>query len=322
MRNVLVTGGTGAVGAPIVTQLAAVGARVRCLVRNTVDAEKLFPGSVDLMAGDIENPVDLSRAMAGCDAVFHSAGIPEQWTRDPDIFRRVNLEGTRHALRAAAASSVKTFLHVSTHDTFDLDGEDYDETMPSRDPHPSAYERSKLAAQALVDLAGREGIPVRSVHPCAVYGPGAARPTGLTALLHGLRIGKVPRLLRGGTPVVFNGDVARAAIAAAERSPVGAKYILAESYQSLEQIAQAVHDLFPEAPVPGVLPVWLARLLAFIGEPVSSLTGRAPLVTRDLVGVMTRKGRPNSDRARRELAWHPTGFREGLIQTLPSSHVS
>lgn len=319
MKQVLVTGATGAVGAPIVSQLVNSGARVRCLVRNPQDAHRLFPGSVDLVEGDIEDSFAVERAMMGCDVAFHAAGIPEQWTPNPDVFRRVNLEGTRNALSAAHTAGVKSFLYVSTHDTFDLDAPIYDENLPSRDLHPSAYEASKLAAQVLVDLAAAQGMPVRSIHPCAVYGPGAARPTGLTQLIHGLRHGKVPQLLAGGTPVVFNGDVAGGAILAAERAQPGAKFILSESYQSLEQIAKAIKDLYPETTIPGILPVWLAMTLAIVGMPISAITRRPPLVTRDIVGVMTRKGRPNSARARLELGWNPIGFREGLAATLGSA---
>ena len=316
MKQVLVTGGTGAVGAPIVTQLAAAGARVRCLVRTPSVAQRLFPEGVDLVEGDIEDAASVALAASGCDAIFHASGIPEQWTRDPGVFDRVNVEGTRHALAAATSAGVKVFLHVSTQDTFDLTRNPFDETMPSHDRHPSAYERSKIAAQTLVDRAGREGLPVRSVHPGAVYGPGAARPTGLTALLYGLRQGKVPQLLQGGMPVVFNEDVARGAIAAAERSRQGSKFILAQSYQTLEQIAQTVHALFPEAPVPSVLPTWLAGILATVGEPIAALSGKPPIVTRGILGVMTRKGRPSAEKAKRELGWAPISFIDGVTRTL------
>ena len=319
MESVLVTGATGAVGAPIVAQLSAGGARVRCLVRDVAVAERLFPQGVEFVSGDIEHGEAVQRAASGCEAIFHAAGIPEQWTRDIGVFDRVNLEGTRNALVAAQGAGVGVFLHVSTQDTFDLTRDPFDETMPSHDRHPSAYERSKIAAQALVDQAGREGLPVRSIHPCAVYGPGAAKPTGLTALLYGLRYAKVPQLLQGGMPVVFNEDVARGAIAAAQFAPAGSKFILAQSYQTLEQIAQTVHHLFPEAPVPSVLPTWLAGLLATVGEPLAAVTGKPPIVTRGILGVMTRKGRPSADKARRELGWSPIAFADGVARTLPPS---
>lgn len=182
MKQVLVTGGTGVVGAPIVAQLMAGGARVRCLVRDTNAAEAILPGA-ELVAGDIEDAASVRAATGGCDTVFHAAGIPEQWTRDPGIFHRVNCQGTANMIAAAQAHGVRRILHVSTQDTFDLTRDPMDETMPSCDPHPSHYEGSKIAAQKLVDRAAAEGMDVRSIHPCAVYGPGAIKPTGMTALL-------------------------------------------------------------------------------------------------------------------------------------------
>ena len=228
MQQVLVTGATGAVGAPIVAQLLAQGAAVRCLVRDPGTATAALPGA-DLIVGDLADPDSLARAVAGCDAVFHAGGMPEQWTADPGVFQRVNCEGTRSLLNAAQAAGTALFVHVSTQDTFDLTRDPFDETMPSRDPHPSAYEASKLAAQALVDRAGAEGMNVRSIHPCAVYGPGALKPSGMNALLLGLRHGQLPALIAGGMPVVFNADVARGAILAAQHGAPGSHYILAES---------------------------------------------------------------------------------------------
>ncbi len=315
MRRVLVTGATGAVGAPLAGQLAGQGAEVRCLVRDPAAAQAALP-QADLIGGDLEDPAALARAVSGCDAVFHAGGMPEQWTRDPGIFHRVNCEGTGHLLQAAQAAGTRLFVHVSTQDTFDLTRDPFDETMPSRDPYPSAYEASKLAAQALVDRAGAEGMAVRSIHPSAVYGPGALKPSGMNALLLGLRRGQVPALIRGGMPVVFNANVARGAILAAERGRNGSKFILAESYQTLRQMAAAVHQLFPDAKVPGEMPDWLATLLAAVSEPLSRLTGKRPLMTRGELGVMRRTGRPSAAAARKELGWEPVPFATGLRQML------
>lgn len=314
MRKVLVTGGTGAVGAPIVAQLIAGGAEVRCLVRDMAIAERVLPGA-ELVAGDLGDERALGLAMAGCDTVFHAAGIPEQWTRDPGIFHRINCEGTAAVLRAAQGAGTACFVHISTQDTFDLTADPMDETMPSRDPRPSAYEASKIAAQALVDRAASEGMNVRSLHPCAVYGPGAAKPTGMTALLWGLRLGKVPALLPGGLPVVFNGDVAAGALLAVEKGAPGSKYILGESYQTLRQMAEAVHARFQNAPIPPEMPLWLARTLAGLGEPLGKWFNLKPLLSKGELSTLIRTGRPSAAKARRELGWTTIGFEEGVGRT-------
>ncbi|MFO1254460.1 MAG: NAD-dependent epimerase/dehydratase family protein [Sphingomonadaceae bacterium] len=314
MKMVLVTGGTGVVGAPIVALLVAGGAQVRCLVRDPRSAATVLPGA-ELIAGDIEDADQVGAAMAGCDTVFHSAGIPEQWTRDPAIFQRVNCGGTANVLAAMRASGTRRLLHVSTQDTFDLTRDPMDETMPSRDPHPSHYEGSKIAAQKLVDRAGAEGMDVRSIHPCAVYGPGAIRPTGMTALLWGLRLGKVPALLPGGLPVVHNADVAKGALLALEKGAPGSHYILCESYQTLRQMAEAVHARFPDAPLPREMPLWLAKVLAGVGDPLGRLFGVKPMLGKGELSTLIRTGRPSAAKARRELGWTARPFAEGLEST-------
>ena len=82
-------------------------------------------------------------------------------------------------------------------------------------------------------------------------------------------------------------------------------------------MADAVHQLFPDAKVPGEMPDWLASLLASISEPLSRLTGKRPLLTRSELGVLRRTGRPSAAAARNELGWEPVPFATGLRQMLP-----
>lgn len=316
MDKVLVTGATGNIGAPMATLLIASGAKVRCLVRDIDAAARFLSPAVELVQGDITDAGAVSRATAGCDAIFHAAGIPEQWTRDITLFDRVNRGGTQNLLEAAVRNGVKTFVHVSTQDTFDLTRTPFDETMPSRNPHPSPYERSKFAAQTLVDRASSEGLSVRSIHPCATYGPGAVKPSGTTALLLGLRDGKIPVLLPGILSVVFNADVARGAILAVERGQPGSRFLFSESRQTLLQMSDAVRSLFPATPRPTVLPRWAASLIAIAGESLSAVTGKKPLITRGDLHVISQPGTPSSKRAHEVLGWTPTPFIEGLRQTL------
>ena len=65
-----------------------------------------------------------------------------------------------------------------------------------------------------------------------------------------------------------------------------------------------------------MLPTWLAGILATVGEPIAALSGKPPIVTRGILGVMTRKGRPSAEKAKRELGWAPISFIDGVTRTL------
>ena len=67
-------------------------------------------GSVDWVQGDVTRPETLPAAVAGCDVVFHCA-----WGGGSlEDSRRVNVEGTRNVVEAAARAGVRRVVHLST----------------------------------------------------------------------------------------------------------------------------------------------------------------------------------------------------------------
>lgn len=318
MRWTLVTGSTGAVGNAIVRALLAEGRDVRCLVRDKDKAVAMLPAGVDLTAGDVTDVPSLTAALRDCTAVFHAAGLPEQWHPDPGVFERVNVGGTDNLIEASLLAGVRSFVYTSTQDLFDVQRDPYDETTRPQKPMTSAYEISKTRADALVEQAIARGLPAIFMHPSAVYGPMSGSPTGTNRLLNDLLHNRVPMLLPGGMPLILNDDLANAQLLAEAKAVVGARYLVAESCQTLRQIAHAVHALKPETKVPPVMPLWVAKLVAQTGEGLSRLTHRPPLLTQAELNVLCRTGKPDTARIMRELGWCPTPFAQGLARTLTS----
>jgi dihydroflavonol-4-reductase len=318
VRWTLVTGSTGAVGNALVRALRAEGRDVRCLVRNKDKAAAILPTGVDLAAGDVTDAPSLAAALRDCSAVFHAAGLPEQWHPDPGIFERVNVGGTANLIEASLLAGARSFIYTSTQDLFDVQRDPYDETTRPQRPMTSAYEISKTRADALVEQALARGLPAIFMHPSAVYGPMIGTPTGANRFLADLLNNRVPMLLPGGMPLILNDDLAKAQLLAQAEASVGARYLATESCQTLQQIADAVHALKPEAKVPPVMPLWVAKLVARSGEALSRLTRRPPLLTQAELNVLCRTGTPDTARIIRELGWRPTPFAEGLARTLTS----
>lgn len=316
MKLALVTGATGTVGSAIVARLLADGVQVRCLVRNAHLAKTALGNRCELVVGDVLDEPSLRTAAKGCDAIFHAAGLPEQWLRQPDLFHRVNVEGTRHALRAAIGTQADVFVHIGTQDVLDLSRPRYDESRARRPVRRSRYVRSKLDAQELVDGAAAVGLSVRSLLPAAVYGAGALAPTGLSAFLLNTFMRGGTFLIRGGVSVVYNLDVAAAAVAAARREGADDTYLLAESFQTLENIVGVLRKHRGELPEPIVLPAWSTRPLGRVAETIAAITGNPPAVTSAIAGALTHTGRADCSRAVKDLAWRPTPFEVGVAETL------
>jgi dihydroflavonol-4-reductase len=314
--TVLITGATGQVGHAIARRLAGDGVEPRALVRSPERA-RVLPADVQPVFGDVTDASSLRAALDGCATVYHSAGIPEQWRRDTGEFSRVNVEGTRNVVEAALEAGVERFVYTSTDDVL-VQGprESFDESRLNPNPGQTPYQRSKLEADRIVTAALDRGLPAVFLHPAGLYGPAPFLVKGLNDLLIELAKRKTPMLLPGGMGVAYSEDVADGHVRAAEQATVGARYILAESFQSLTDIARAVAAGEPRAKVPRVMPMAVARGVSMVGERVAQVTGRPPLISRSVLLFLERGARPSGARARAELGWSPTPFGTGVERTL------
>ena len=314
--RVLLTGGTGIVGGAVAAELVRRGRAVRALVRSLERGRVLLPTGCELVEGDVTDAASVRRAVDGCTVVYHTAGLPEQWLADPSTFARVNVGGTRLVAEAALAARVTKFVYTSTIDVFAcVPGVPFDEGTIATMPKATAYQRSKQDADRLVVELASRGLPAVFLHPSGVYGPVPAASPGLNAFIADLVRGKIPMLLPGGLPLVYAPDVGTGHVLAEERAP-GSRYILSESYWELVAIARAVAEVAPAAKVPRVLPNAVAHAVSAAGELVARATRKPPLIPHGQLTFLESGTRPDAARARRELGWAPTPFRDALPATL------
>ncbi|GJE15911.1 NAD-dependent epimerase/dehydratase family protein [Methylobacterium marchantiae] len=164
---IALTGATGFIGRHLLRSLSAEGYRVRVLLRRPVEVPAGASGAV---VGDLSRPMNMSAALAGVDAIVHSAGLAHAMSGTPeDDYRSSNIEATRRLAEAAARARVGRFVFLSSiraQTGISAPGI-VTETDP---PRPTdAYGRSKLAAeQALADI----GIDWVALRPVLVYGGG------------------------------------------------------------------------------------------------------------------------------------------------------
>jgi len=313
---VLLTGGTGIVGNSLAQALLAAGRRVRALVRSPDRGRACLPVDCELVVGDVTEPGSVRAALAGCRVVYHAAGLPEQWLRDPGLFHRINVDGTRNVVDAALAQGIQAFVYTSTIDVFaSAPGREFDESTLASQPKETHYQRSKQEADRVVAAACARGLPAVFLHPSAVFGPAPAGSPGLNDFIARLVRREVPMLLPGGMPLVFCEDVAAGHLLAETRAP-GSRYILSESYWELGAIARAVCDVVGIPRVPRTLPAWVAVAVSGAGEAVSRLRGTPPLIPRGQLHFLRSVGRPLAQRARAELGWAPRTFPEALRPTI------
>jgi nucleoside-diphosphate-sugar epimerase len=223
--KVLVTGGTGYVGAYAVKALLAAGHSPRLLVRNparlatTLGAIGVDTGALDIAPGDMTDAMAVAGAVDGVDAVIHSAALVSALNRaDAARTIEVNVSGTRTVVGAALAAGCDPVIHISSVAALftpaaPLITSDLEPAVGAQ----NAYTRSKALADAFVRERQAAGAPVTIVYPGGVSGPAAGEATSEVAegVVAMLRPGVVP-LRDGGFSMIDVRDLAEVIVATLE----------------------------------------------------------------------------------------------------------
>src|SRR3954453_15924346 len=115
--RVLVTGGTGFVGARLVRELALRGYRVKVLARPSSSLRGLSgldSSQVEVVHGDVTIGHTVYRALAGCNRLFHVAAEFKIWDRRPSKILDASIVGTRETLLAAKQRGIEKIVVTSS----------------------------------------------------------------------------------------------------------------------------------------------------------------------------------------------------------------
>jgi dihydroflavonol-4-reductase len=315
---VLVTGSTGLIGNAITKQLVRAGHSVRALVRDPERARRVVPSEVELVRGDIEDPKSLTAPLSGIDWVFHAAGMPEQWQRSELAFDRANTQGTANVVGGALAAGVRRVVYTSTMDVFAAPaGGTLVETRIDDKPKPTAYERSKQAAEREAEAARQQGLDLVFVNPGAVYGPSPVH-VGVNSMFIQFLTGQMPLVPPGGMSLAYVDGVAAAHLAAAERGRSGERYLVADGHASNLELVTMIAREARVPKIPKVAPAWLIKAVAHGVAPLARLFGFRPLIAAGQLSFLLWDAHIDTNKAQRELGFVPTPLEEGVAKTVAS----
>ncbi|MBI4638062.1 MAG: NAD-dependent epimerase/dehydratase family protein [Candidatus Rokubacteria bacterium] len=313
--DALVTGGTGFVGANVVRELLREGATVRGLVRPSSDRRALAGLRVEPCEGDLGDPASLRRAVTGVRVVYHVAADYRLWAPDPKVLYRVNVEGTRAILAAAADAGVERVVYTSTVGALGIpkDGSPGTEDTPvSLRDMVGPYKASKFLAEEVAREFAQGGLPLVIVNPSAPVGPWDVKPTPTGQMIVDFLRGKIFATLDTGLNVVHVRDVARGHLLAAERGRVGERYILGNANLSLTEIGRLLSELSGLRAPRFRVPYAAAWLGAACMEGLGRLTGRPPRVSLTAVRMARKRMYFSPAKAVRELGLPQTDVRVAL----------
>ncbi len=184
---ILVTGGTGLVGAHLLLQLAENGNGIRAIYRNEKTIEKtksLFQlyqkevlfSKINWVQADIIDVPSLELAFENVDYVYHCAAHISFDPKDENRLRKTNIEGTANIVNFCLAYNIKKLCHVSSiaalGDMASHEKEITEDTEWNPEASHSDYAISKYGAEMEIWRGQQEGLQVVIVNPGVILGAG------------------------------------------------------------------------------------------------------------------------------------------------------
>jgi nucleoside-diphosphate-sugar epimerase len=263
-----VTGATGFAGGHLCRYLVERGWTVTGLARATSDVVGLESLGVRKVVGDVRDKASLADAMRGHDVVFHLAAVFREAGAPEDVYRAVNVDGTRNVVEAAAAGGVGRLVHCSTVGVHgDTGRAPVDETSPLKSADDS-YNRTKLEGETVArGLFRKLSLPGVVVRPSAGYGPGETR---YLKLFKGIRKGRFLMIGSGKTlqNLAYVDDLCEGLVLAGTRpEAVGEEFLLAGAENvTLNQLVAGIAEAVGAAPPSLRVPAWPVMTAAWACE--------------------------------------------------------
>lgn len=320
IATALVTGGGGFVGRAVIRRLLDRGVSVRCLARG--DYPDLASSGVAMVRGDIADMQAVSRAVSGCDTVFHVAAKAGVWG-DYDSYHRPNVVGTHNIIAACRGRGVRRFVYTSSPSVV-FDGSNMrgvNESVPYPRRHKSNYSATKAIAEQAVLAANDDTLCTVALRPHLVWGPGDNHI--VPRILAQARSGKLRRIGAGDPRVdtTYIDNAADAHINAAyalidNPNAAGRAYFISQGQPiGIWTIIDGILDAGGLPLLERKVPRWVAMSAATVLENVyrTLRIKSEPRLTRFVVREMTSEHWFDISAAKRDLGYEPAvSIDEGL----------
>jgi dihydroflavonol-4-reductase len=303
--KVLVTGGTGYVGAHAVQALLAAGHTPRLLVRNparlamTVGAIGVDLEALETAPGDMTDEAAVVEALGGVDAVIHGAAVVAALNQaDAQRAVETNLRGTKTVIDAALAAGCDPVVHISSVAALFTPAEPVITSELAPAVHAdSPYTKSKALAEEFARERQAEGSPVTIVYPGGVAGPAAGEVFGDVAegFISMLKPGLIP--LRGGAfGIIDVRDLAAVLVATLVPGLGPRRFVAGGELIDMNEVGRllraATGRRMPVIPLPGVVFRGIGRIVDAIRTVVPFDT----VYTAEAMDLLTL-ARPTDDSA-------------------------
>jgi len=312
---ILVTGGTGLVGAHLLYHLLLENESVKAIHRKNSDLqavknvfsyyskdfEAIFQ-KIEWVEADITDVFLLEKAFENTTEVYHSAALISFNSKDYSQMRKINIEGTANVVNFCIDKKVKKLCFVSSIATIEkainknIINEDEDWNLENNN---YGYAITKYGAEMEVWRASQEGIPVVIVNPGVILGAGfwKSGPGELFAKMDkGLKF-----YSEGVTGFISVKDVVKTMMQLMKSNIKNERYILISENVSFKDVFFQITDaLGKKRPT-----IKVTKFMSAIGWRLDKLktilTGKSPLLTKHSAKSIHNKFYYSSEKIKKEL---------------------
>jgi nucleoside-diphosphate-sugar epimerase len=306
---ILVTGGTGLIGAHLLYFLTLENECVRATHRLGSDlaaVEKVFSyyladpsplfQKIEWVQADITDIHSLEIAFDGITEVYHSAALISFDPSDYKKMRQINIEGTANVVNFCISNKVSKLCYVSSVAAIGKTGQgiNTEDNEWEAENNNYGYAITKYGAEMEVWRASQENIPVVIVNPGIVLGPGYWHQGS------GSLFGNVQKGLKfyteGVTGYVGVTDVVKAMLLLMQSRIVNERFILvAENWSYAKVFALIATHLGKKPPTIKVTRL-LSELIWRLEKIRTFFTGKKPLLSRHTAKTIHRKSLFSSEK--------------------------
>ncbi len=260
-KKVLVTGGTGLIGRPLVEMLVDAGAKVTVV---SLDDPSRAPKGTKFISADLREFNNCLEVCKGKNIVFHLAGIkgsPAMTAKQPASFFVPTITFNTNMMEAARRQEVDRFLYTSTIGVYApaevFNEDDVWKTFPSENDRFAGWAKrmGELQAESYRIEYGWDRISI--VRPANVYGPfdnfDPKTAMVIPSLINRAMSGEDPLVVWGdGSPIrdlIYSKDVARGMMLAVEKGVNVPVNLGSGTGVTIKEVAEIVAKNIPGGPI-------------------------------------------------------------------------
>lgn len=253
---ILVTGGTGLVGAHLLLRLVEENNQVRAIYRNEKNiykTENLFKlmnklelfSQIEWYEADINDIPALEEAFIDITEVYHCAAMVTFTSSENEKMQKINIEGTANMVNLSLAFGVKKFCHISSIATLDetIIGTNWIDETSNWNPNGfhSDYAISKFGGETEVWRAAQEGLNVVIVNPGVIFGIGFP-DQGSGEIISSIKSG-LPFYTNGKTGIIYVTDLVNCMVSLMNQNIFNQRFVLVAENISYEDLFKKIAKL-------------------------------------------------------------------------------